>query len=541
MLIKIGESTYYNPANITKTLTVYAKNVTISANSITAYAGQKTNLIAKFSTSNSTKINIPTSVLKIDGNTITRQSVVNGVVNYSFVMPSLKPGNYIATIKSGDTTLYNQAVATTKVTILENPRVSVVGIKVSSTRSSTTSGRLVVSTTTTAKGNYYTSSSDTNVVLVQNGGVLSLINSTVKKTGNQASSNSEDSEFYGTNAAVLVTSKSVAYIANTSIITNATGANAVFSSNLASSASGATINMSNVSISTYKDKSRGLDATYGGIINAEYVTITTRGGSCAALTTDRGEGTVNAYNCVLNTGVNGGTGQGSPCIYSTGAITAINCTGTAYSSQIACIEGKNSITLNGSNLSCSAKGNRQSSGSYVDLGGIFIYQSMSGDADVGTAQLNAQNSVLTILSNSSYYKTAPMFHVTNTAAKIYLTNCTLNYGSGILLNNSGQDQWGSSGSNGGDLTFVATNQTLTGNIIVDKISSTSLTLKSSTLKGAINPSTSYGTTSVTISSGSTWTLTGNSHVSSLSNSGTINYGSYTLYVNGVAYTASNPY
>lgn len=177
----------------------------------------------------------------------------------------------------------------------------------------------------------------------------------------------------------------------------------------------------------------------------------------------------------------------------------------------------------------------------MDLGGIFIYQSMSGDADVGTAQLNAQNSVLTILSNSSYYKTAPMFHVTNTAAKIYLTNCTLNYGSGILLNNSGQDQWGSSGSNGGDLTFVATNQTLTGNIYVDKISSTSLTLKSSTFKGAINPSTSYGTTSLTLSSDSTWTLTGNSHVSSLSNSGTINYGSYTLYVNGVAYTASNPY
>ncbi|MBX7077468.1 MAG: hypothetical protein K1X33_09180, partial [Methanobacteriaceae archaeon] len=167
--------------------------------------------------------------------------------------------------------------------------------------------------------------------------------------------------------------------------------------------------------------------------------------------------------------------------------------------------------------------------------------SMSGDAATGTATLNATNSILSIASDSTYYTTSPMFHITNTAAIINLNNCTLNFGSGILIQDAGQNEWGTSGSNGGTLTFTATNQTLTGNIIVDSISTLTYKLTSSTYTGAINPSSSYGTTSVTINSGSTWTLTGNSHITSLTNAGTINYGTYTLYVNGVAYTASNPY
>ena len=39
-----------------------------------------------------------------------------------------------------------------------------------------------------------------------------------------------------------------------------------------------------------------LDATYGGYIEADNVKITTLGGSCATLATDRGEGTINNNN-----------------------------------------------------------------------------------------------------------------------------------------------------------------------------------------------------------------------------------------------------
>ena len=542
MQVVTGTTSLFNNKTTTGKITINRQNLTIKVSNVSGYAGNTASVVANVSLSNGTKVNLSTSVLKLGSVTLANSTVTNGVAKFSFKILNYNPGNYTMTVKTGQTGLYNASTSTGILTILANPKVSTVGIKVSTNKTSQTTGQLTVTSTyTAANGTYSTSSSNTNAVLVKSGGVLSLINSTVKKTGDLSNSNSEDSEFYGTNSAVLVTSNSIGYIANTTIITNATGANAVFSSNLNSQSSGATINISNVNISTYKDKSRGLDATFGGIINAEYVTINTRGGSCAALATDRGEGTVNASNCVLNTGVGQTSGRGSPCIYSTGNITATNCTGTSYVSQIGCIEGKNSITLNGCNLTGYACGNRQSNGVYVDLGGFFIYQSMSGDADVGTATLNATNSRLTIASDSSYYSTAPMFHITNTAAIMNLNNCTLSFGSGVLLNISGQDQWGTSGSNGGKLSFTATNQTLTGKTIVDSISTLNLTLKKSTYNGAINPSSSYGTTRVVIDSSSTWTLTGNSHVTSLSNSGTINYGSYTLYVNGVAYTASNPY
>ena len=300
-------------------------------------------------------------------------------------------------------------------------------------------------------------------------------------------------------------------------------------------------NIQNVEITTYSDKSRGLDATYNGIINAKNVVINTNGQSCAALATDRGEGEVHVTNSVLNTGVSKESGRGSPIIYSTGNITVADSTGTAFVSQIACIEGKNSIELTNCDLSAAAGGNREDNGEYVDLGGVFIYQSMSGDADVGTSTFTAKNSVLSIEEDSQYYKSAPMFHVTNTKAIVNLESTDLNFGSGILLEVSGQSQWGTVGSNGGELTFNAKDETLDGNVIVDSISSLNMTLESTSYIGAINPSDDFGQTNVVIDSGSDWTLDGDSHITSLENNGEINYEGHTLYVDGVAYDESNPF
>ena len=300
-------------------------------------------------------------------------------------------------------------------------------------------------------------------------------------------------------------------------------------------------NIENVEITTYSDKSRGLDATYNGFINAKNVVINTNGQSCAALATDRGEGEVHVSNSELNTGVSKESGRGSPIIYSTGNITVADSNGTAYVSQIACIEGKNSIELTNCDFSAAAGGNREDNGEYVDLGGVFIYQSMSGDAYVGTSTFTAKNSVLSIESDSDYYKTAPMFHVTNTKAIVNLESTELNFGSGTLLDVSGQSQWGTVGSNGGELTFNAKDEILDGNVIVDSISSLNMTLSSTSFVGSINPSDDFGETNLVIDSGSDWTLDGDSHVSSLENNGEIYYEGHTLYVDGVAYTESNPY
>ena len=440
-----------------------------------------------------------------------------------------------------------------------------------------------------SNGLYHSEDSDVNTVLVKNGGVLKLANSIINKTGDTASTG-DDADFYGINSAVLVNTNGSADISDIEIITDSKGSNGIFVTNAETSSSGDSgqggaggqppeaqgnggqppempeggnietvdgqgpggseepsqttvegttqATVKNVKITTHSDKSRGLDATYNGIINAENVVINTDGQSCAGLATDRGEGQVHVKNSEINTGVSKTSGRGSPLIYSTGNITLENSKGTSYVSQIACIEGKNSIELTDCDLTGYAEGNRKDGESYVDLGGIFIYQSMSGDADVGTSTFTAENSKLTIASDSSVYGEAPMFHVTNTACVISLDNTELSFGSGTFLEISGQNQWGNEGSNGGVAELNTNNEKIEGNVIVDSISSLIWNMENTEFSGAIN---STGNTTVNVASGSTWTLTGDSTVSGLTLSGNIDYGEYTLTVNGQTYDSSNPY
>ena len=417
--------------------------------------------------------------------------------------------------------------------------------------------------------NYHAENPEVNGILVTNTGSLKLTDSIVNKTGDTSTSG-DDADFYGVNSAILVNNNATLDISNVEINTNSKGSNGIFVTNAATTVDNssdsaqstdeqaqapdgnggggqpgqATVEGSteatvkNVKITTHSDKSRGLDATYNGVINAENVVINTDGQSCAALATDRGEGEVHVKNSNINTGVSKDSGRGSPLIYSTGNITLENSAGTAFVSQIACIEGKNSIELTNCELTGYAGGNRQDGDEYVDLGGVFIYQSMSGDADVGTSLFTAKNSQLKVAEDSPVYKQAPMFHVTNTACVINLENTELSFGSGVFLDDSGQNQWGTEGSNGGTCELNTDSEDITGNVIVDSISSLNWNMKNTKYNGAIN---STGNTTVNVGEGSTWTLSGYSSVSSLELTGNIEYGEYTLTVDGKTYNSSNPF
>ena len=371
---------------------------------------------------------------------------------------------------------------------------------------------------------YKTTIADESAIKVSDGGVATIENSTIIKSGD--STNTENSEFYGVNSGILTTSNSTTTIKNSRISTDAKGANAVFATG-----TNAKVYVYDTTIETTGTSSaRGLDATYGGCIEADNVTISTQGGSCATLATDRGEGTVIAKNSKLST-----KGAGSPIIYSTGDITIENTEGTATGSQMCVIEGKNSATVKNSNISCNGTGNRNN----VDQAGIMIYQSMSGDAGTGTGTFNATDSTLEILSNSSEYKTAPFFFITNTKAVINLENNTLRYGSNILLKVAATNEWENSGNNGGNVTLNAKNQTLEGNVEVDNISTAEINLKENcSLKGDINNKNTAKEVKLTIDTSSTLTLTGDTYVASLTDEdasySNINFNRYKLYVNGTA-------
>ena len=358
--------------------------------------------------------------------------------------------------------------------------------------------------------------SDQSVVYITTSG-LTITDSTLTKSSGD-SSNTENSEFYGVNAAVLVQGGEVS-ITGGNINTNAKGANAICATNDGKvTISGTTIK------STGDSSARGLHATYGGSITATGVSISSTGGSCATLATDRGEGTVSCTNCELST-----AGSGSPLIYSTGDITVSKTTGTSTGAQAVVVEGKNTATVKDfSNLKCNGIGNRNN----VDQCGVMLYQSMSGDADDGISTFNCENSNIEIQSGSSVYSSAPMFFITNTDAFIKLNGCTFTYGSGTFLSAKGTSEWGTSGSNGGDVILNLTNQNIVGDFVVDANSDLTINMVNSTITGKINSAKTADDLSINLDSASKITLTGNSYYTSISNSdktgANIINGSYSL-------------
>lgn len=270
-----------------------------------------------------------------------------------------------------------------------------------------TASKIISKSSKTLSGTYKATKKDQCGILVKNGGSLTLKNAVIQKSSGD-SSNTENSEFYGTNSGLLVTPKSSATINNTKITTSAKGSNAVFATG-----SKAKIKISNSTITT------------------------------------------------------------------------------------------------------------------------------TGNASTGTGTFTAKNSTLSVSKNSSYYKKAPMFFVTNTDAVINLTDTKLSYGSNTLLSVKGTSEWGQSGSNGGTVKLNASKQTFTGNINLDKLSTLTMKLSnSSTYTGTINAKNSAKKISLTLDSSSKMKLTGDSYVTSLndkdSSYSNIDFNGYTLYVNGKA-------
>ena len=377
-----------------------------------------------------------------------------------------------------------------------------------------------IDTDTTIDGQAYASSGDDENALRVDGATVTLSNITVDKTGG-ASSNTENGDFYGMNAGLLATNGATVTISGATVTTNAVNGNGVFSYG-----TGTTVNISASKIRTSMNNSGGIQTTGGATMNATNLDVETSGNSAAAIRSDRGGGDVN---------VSGGTyvtnGTGSPAIYSTADISVDSATLTANASEAVVVEGKNSVTLNNVTLS----GNMQAStDANENVHNIMLYQSMSGDAEVGHSSFTATGG--SILANAG-----DMFYVTNTTSTISLTNVALTLANENLLTVSGNSSsrgWGTAGANGGICTFLATQQTLNGIITVDSISSLDFQLADGSIfTGSINPTGAAGTVSVTLGSGCQWVLTGDSYITSFTGdvSGIVTNG-YTVYVNGTAIT-----
>ncbi len=374
----------------------------------------------------------------------------------------------------------------------------------------------------TYTGNNYTSDGDDENALRVDGATVTLDGITVDKSSG-ATSNTENGDFYGVNAALLATNGATVTIKNATVKSSAQNGNGVFSYG-----SGTTVNISDSTITTAADNSGGIQTTGGGTTNAKNLTVNTSGNSSAAIRSDRGGGTVN---------VSGGSytsnGYNSPAVYSTADITVADAKLTANNSEALVIEGKNSITLKNCTVSGDMSDTKGTS-SDENVHNVMKYQSMSGDADVGTSEFSMTGGSLTA-------KNGDMFYITNTSCKLNISGVNFENADSDayflrVTGNSASHGWGTAGSNGAQVEFTADSQNFDGDIIVDAISTLNMTLKNgTTFSGTVNivDNAQNGTAVennavITVESGCVWNLTGNCTVSSIINNGKINFNGYTI-------------
>lgn len=356
---------------------------------------------------------------------------------------------------------------------------------------------------------FVSTGTDENAVLVDSGAKVTIKNAQISRQSSD-STGGDNSSFYGIGAAVLAKDGAV-NVSDSEITTDAAGAAGVFAYG------DGTAYVSDTTITTQQDTSGGIHVAGGGTLYAWNVNAETSGESSAAIRSDRGGGTI-----VADGGTYTSNGVGSPAIYSTADIAVSDAQLTANGSEAVCIEGLNSIHLFNSDLTGNMADDEQNDCTW----NVILYQSMSGDSEVGNSTFEMEGGSLTA-------KNGGMFYTTNTESTFLLSGVDIAYAddSEFFLRCTGNENrrgWGSVGSNGADCLFTAKEQEMQGDVIWDSVSDLDFYMTDgSTLTGAVVDDESCageggdGVCNFYISDDSTWVVTGDSTLTNLQCAGTI--------------------
>ena len=350
---------------------------------------------------------------------------------------------------------------------------------------------------------------DENAVNVSEGASVTLKDATITRDSSE-STGGDNSSFYGVGAAVLATD-GTAYVKGGTVTTDAAGGAGLFAYG------DGTVYAADTKITTKQDTSGGIHAAGGGTFYGWDLDVETNGESSAAIRSDRGGGKM-----VVDGGTYTSNGTGSPAIYSTADIAVNEATLAANGSEAICIEGLNSVHLYDSDLT----GNMSDDSRNDCTWNVILYQSMSGDSEVGNSTFEMDGGSLTA-------KNGGMFYTTNTESTITLDDVDITNAedSEFFLKctgNSNQRGWGTTGANGADCLFTAIDQKMEGNVIWDSISDLDFYMTGeSMLTGAVTQDESNagdggdGYCNLYIGEDATWIVTGDSTVSALHCAGTI--------------------
>lgn len=350
---------------------------------------------------------------------------------------------------------------------------------------------------------------DENAALISEGANAVFDGVEITRTSSE-SKGGDASSFYGVGAALLA-EDGTALVKNSTITTDAAGGAGLFAYG------NGTVYAADSTIKTSQDTSGGIHAAGGGTLYAWNLDVETEGESSAAIRSDRGGGTM-----VVDSGKYVSNGVGSPAVYCTADIAVNNAELTANGSEAVCIEGLNSLHLYNTNLTGNMSDDEQNDTTWT----VILYQSMSGDSEVGNSTFQMEGGSITSQNGG-------LFYTTNTESTIALKDVDISSGddSEFFLQctgNNNQRGWGTAGDNGADCHFTAQSQEMKGNVIWDSISDLDFYMtEGSSLTGAFVQDETYageggeGYCNVYVSKDSTWTVTGDSKITSLSSEGTI--------------------
>ena len=257
---------------------------------------------------------------------------------------------------------------------------------------------------------------DENAILVNSGASVSIQNAEIDRTSTD-STGGDNSSFYGIGAAALSTDGTLS-LSDSTITTDAAGGAGVFTYG------DGTAYVADSTITTQQDTSGGIHVAGGGTLYAWDLNVETNGESSAAIRSDRGSGTM-----VVDGGSYTSNGVGSPAVYSTADIAISNADLTATGSEAVCIEGLNSIHLYDCDLSGNMADNEQNDCTWTAI----IYQSMSGDSEVGNSTFQMTGGTLTSGNGGLLYTTNTECTLTLQAVDNWQKSFQANYRDGEMF------------------------------------------------------------------------------------------------------------
>lgn len=351
-------------------------------------------------------------------------------------------------------------------------------------------------------GELTSAEADENLLHVQ-AGTATVTNAQITRSS-QSSTGGDAASFYGVGAAVLATG-GTAVVSQSAISTDAEGGTGVFAYG------DGVVSVSDTVITTRQNTSGGIHVAGGGTLYAANLDVTTYGESSAAIRSDRGRGTM-----AVDGGVYTSHGLGSPAVYVTADIAIRDAQLEATDSEALCLEGRNAVRL----YDCSLKGSMRDLSQNDTTWTVILYQSMSGDSEVGKGRFEMDGGALESANGG-------VFYTTNTQSEFILrdVDITASRDSEFFLRvtgNANQRGWGRAGANGAQCVFTGLSQRMDGDVRWDSISTLDLyLLEGSRLTGSVVQDEACAGTggdgycSLFIDAESEWIVTGDSTLTHL--------------------------